>query len=112
MIQVDAPIKPGDSGGPVVNNAGQVVGMNTAATDSFKMSGGTGLRHPDRSGDGGRRRDPWRWRRAGTVHIGPTAFLGLGVVDNSGNGARVERVVGSGPAAAAGISPGDVITRG
>ncbi len=45
-----------------------------------------------------------------TVHIGPTAFLGLGVVDNDGNGARVERVVGTGPAAGAGIAPGDVIT--
>ena len=29
------------------------------------------------------------------MHIGPTAFLGLGVVDNGGNGARVERVVGT-----------------
>ncbi|REY44821.1 PDZ domain-containing protein, partial [Mycobacterium tuberculosis] len=45
-----------------------------------------------------------------TVHIGPTAFLGLGVVDNNGNGARVQRVVGSAPAASLGISTGDVIT--
>lgn len=45
-----------------------------------------------------------------TVHIGPTAFLGLGVVDNNGNGARVQRVVGSAPAASVGISTGDVIT--
>lgn len=45
-----------------------------------------------------------------TVHIGPTAFLGLGVTDNNGNGARVQRVVNTGPAAAAGIAPGDVIT--
>ena len=44
-----------------------------------------------------------------TVHIGPTAFLGLGVVDNNGRGARVARVVGDGPAAAAGISVGDII---
>ena len=44
------------------------------------------------------------------MHIGPTAFLGLGVTDHGGNGAHVERVVTSGPAAAAGLSPGDVIT--
>ncbi|MGV7665790.1 PDZ domain-containing protein, partial [Mycobacterium kansasii] len=45
-----------------------------------------------------------------TVHVGPTAFLGLGVVDNNGSGARVQRVVGNAPAAAAGISNGDIIT--
>ena len=109
LIQVDAPIKPGDSGGPLINQGGQVVGMNTAATDSYKMSGGQGFAIPIgqamgvadaiRGGAG-----------SNTVHIGPTAFLGLGVMDNGGNGARVERVVGSGPAAGAGITAGDVIT--
>jgi S1-C subfamily serine protease len=109
LIQADAAIRPGDSGGPMVNSSGQVIGMNTAATDSYKMSGGQGFAIPIgtamgvagqiRSGAG-----------SNTVHIGPTAFLGLGVTDNGGNGARVERVVGSGPAAGAGVSPGDVIT--
>jgi S1-C subfamily serine protease len=109
LIQADAAIRPGDSGGPMVNQGGQVIGMNTAATDSYKMSGGQGFAIPIgtamgvagqiRSGAG-----------SNTVHIGPTAFLGLGVTDNGGNGARVERVVGSGPAAAAGVSAGDVIT--
>src|SRR6516225_7724366 len=108
LIQADAAIRPGDSGGPMVNSGGQVIGMNTAATDSYKMSGGQGFAIPIgaamgvagqiRSGAG-----------SNTVHIGPTAFLGLGVADNGGNGARVERVVGSGPAAAAGVSAGDVI---
>ncbi|ATO64883.2 S1C family serine protease [Mycobacterium avium subsp. hominissuis] len=110
LIQADTPIRPGDSGGPLVNNQGQVVGVNTAATDNYKMSGGgqgfaipigraMGVAGQIRSGAG-----------SNTVHVGPTAFLGLGVTDSDGNGARVERVVTSGPAAAAGISPGDVIT--
>lgn len=109
LIQVDAPIKPGDSGGPVVNSRGQVVGMNTAATDNYKMLGGQGFAIPIgqamevvgaiRSGAG-----------SNTVHIGPTAFFGLGVLDNNGNGARVARVVATGPAAMAGISVGDIIT--
>jgi S1-C subfamily serine protease len=108
LIQADAPIKPGDSGGPMVNAAGQVIGMNTAATDSYKMSGGQGFAIPIGSAMGvaGAIRGGAASR---TVHIGPTAFLGLGVVDNGGKGARVERVVGSGPAAAAGIAAGDVI---
>ena len=109
LIHSDTPIKPGYSGGPLVNGAGQVVGVNTAATDTYKMSGGTGFAIPIgramgvagqiRSGAG-----------SNTTHIGPTAFLGLGVTDNNGNGARVERVVNTGPAGGAGISPGDVIT--
>lgn len=108
LIQADAAIRPGDSGGPLVNNAGQVVGMNTAATDSYKMSGGQGFAIPIGAAMGvaGQIR---AGMGSNTTHIGPTAFLGLGVVDNGGNGARVERVVGSGPAAAAGISAGDVI---
>ncbi len=108
LIQADAPIKPGDSGGPMVNNAGQVIGVDTAATDSYKMSGGQGFAIPIgramgvagqiRSGAG-----------SNTVHVGPTAFLGLGVQDGGG-GAQVQRVVTGGPAAGGGIAPGDVIT--
>jgi S1-C subfamily serine protease len=109
LIQADTAIKPGDSGGPLVNNAGQVVGVDTAATDSYKMSGGQGFAIPIghamgvanqiRSGAG-----------SNTVHIGPTAFLGLGVAENGGNGARVQRLVDGGPAAGSGIAPNDIIT--
>ena len=110
LIQFNGAIAPGDSGGPVVNGAGQVVGMNTAASENFQMSqGGQGFAIPIgtalnvanqiRSGGG-----------SPTVHIGPTAFLGLGVVDNGGNGAKVQRVVGNAPAASVGIATGDIIT--
>jgi S1-C subfamily serine protease len=45
------------------------------------------------------------------VHIGPTAFLGVGVNDAAGGaGAVVRQVIPTGPAAGAGINPGDVIT--
>lgn len=110
LIQFDAAIAPGDSGGPIVNGLGQVVGMNTAASENFQLSqGGQGFAIPIgkamaiagqiRSGAG-----------SPTVHIGPTAFLGLGVVDNNGNGASVQRVVGNAPASALGIYNGDVVT--
>ncbi|OBG46273.1 serine protease [Mycobacterium alsense] len=109
LIQADTAIRPGDSGGPLVNGAGQVVGVNTAASDNYKLSGGQGFAIPigNAMGVANQIRSG---AASNTVHIGPTAFLGLGVSDTNGNGARVERVVGSGPAAAAGISAGDVIT--
>jgi len=109
LIQADTPIRPGDSGGPMVNNGGQVIGMNTAATDSYKMSGGQGFAIPigNAMGVAGQIRSG---AGSNTTHIGPTAFIGLGVVDNKGNGVKVARVVGSGPGSEAGLSPGDVIT--
>lgn len=108
LIQLDAGIRPGDSGGPTVNASNQVIGMNTAASDKYRLGRGEGFAIPInqamdiagqiRSGAG-----------SATVHIGPTAFLGLGVVDAPGGGALVKQVVPSGPAAGAGIHPGDVI---
>jgi len=108
LIQADAPIKPGDSGGPMVNLGGQVIGLNTAATENWHMSGGQGFAIPigNAMGVAGRIRSG---AGSPTVHIGPTAFLGLGVTDNGGNGARVERAVEGGPAGAAGLTSGDVI---
>jgi S1-C subfamily serine protease len=108
LILADAPIKPGDSGGPMVNNAGQVIGVNVAATENYKLSGGQGFAIPigNAMGVAGQIRSGGA---SPTVHIGPTAFLGLGVTDNGGNGARVQRVVGGGPAGAAGLEPGDII---
>jgi S1-C subfamily serine protease len=80
LIQVDAGIRPGDSGGPTVNSANQVIGLNTAATENFHLGRGQGFAIPINEamaiagqiqGGGG----------SPTVHVGPTAFLGVGVND-------------------------------
>ncbi|SPM33503.1 Periplasmic serine protease, S1-C subfamily, contain C-terminal PDZ domain [Mycobacterium rhizamassiliense] len=108
LIQADTAIRPGDSGGPLVNNAGQVIGVDVAASDSYKMSGGQGFAIPigQAMGVAGAIRGG---AGSNTVHIGPTAFLGMGVAENSGNGAKVARLVNGGPAAGTGIAPGDVV---
>src|SRR3984957_17744545 len=46
LIQVDANIRPGDSGGPTVNAANQVIAMNTAATANFHLGRGQGFAIP------------------------------------------------------------------
>ncbi len=110
LIQVDANIRPGDSGGPTVNSANQVVGMNTAASQNYHLGRGQGFAIPinEAMAIAGQIRSG---ASSPTVHIGPTAFLGVGVNDAAGGaGAIVRQVIPAGPAAGAGINPGDVIT--
>jgi S1-C subfamily serine protease len=130
LIEVNADIQPGDSGGSLVNSAGEVIGIDTAASNgfSFQSSGSQGyaipinealgVAHQIESGQG-----------SSTVHVGATAFLGVevssGNQSNSGNGfsfgsggsggssasgASISDVLSGGPAAQAGLASGDVIT--
>jgi serine protease Do len=113
LIEIAAPVRAGDSGGPVVNATGQVVGVTTAATVNFRMDpGGSGFAIPinDAMATAGqiRSRTP-----TGTVHIGPPTLLGVGV--NSRNqpeslpGVVIFEVLRGGPAQAAGLHDGDVL---
>ncbi len=110
LIQIDANIRPGDSGGPTVNSANQVIGMNTAASQNFHLGRGQGFAIPINvaMGIAGQIRSG---ASSPNVHIGPTAFLGVGVNDAPGGaGAIVRQVIPTGPAAGAGLTPGDVVS--
>jgi S1-C subfamily serine protease len=120
MIKTNAGIEPGDSGGPLLNTAGQVIGMNTAAStgtteastgseQAFSIPISRAIATADKieAGDG-----------SATLHVGATAFLGVQVEGqqggsagsgSGGSGAAVEGVVTGGPAEAAGITAGDTI---
>jgi S1-C subfamily serine protease len=112
LMEFAAPVIAGDSGGPVVNAAGQVVGITTAASVNFRMGpGGKGFAIPINDA-----MDIANQIRSGaasdSVHIGPPVLLGVGVrtAPSQGPGVLVADVLSGGPAAQAGLVGGDVLT--
>jgi len=114
VIQTDAAINPGNSGGPLLNIRGEVVGINTAIISGGMSPGnvGIGFAIPINVV-----RELLPQLRTGKitrgrigVEIGPVpadAFAEFGLKERGG--ALVSRVESDGPAAKAGVQPGDVI---
>jgi len=105
LIQTDAAISSGNSGGPLVNAAGQVVGINTAVARSDSMTAATNVGFAIGSGEVQRVLDQLRsgkQRQEG--------FLGISATNRTdgGQGAVIAQV-DPGPAATAGVQVGDVI---
>jgi len=139
LIETNADIQPGDSGGALVNSYGQVIGMNTAASTGTQFQSQSGQSATQayaipidaaesiasQIGDG---------QGSSTVHIGATAFLGIATSgSNSGSGSgdsggfgfggfgdqggsdtasgvTISGAVSGSPAASAGLTAGDTIT--
>jgi S1-C subfamily serine protease len=117
LIQTNADIQPGDSGGALVNTAGQVIGVDTAASAgfSFQQQGTQGFAIPiDKA------MSIVQQIRAGkastTIHLGATPFLGIGLQPtNSANGntqvgTTITTIIPGTPAAKLGLVAGDTIT--
>ena len=118
LIETNAPIEPGDSGGPLADASGNVIGIDTAASSSFQFQSGAneGFAIPINTAMSiARQIEAGNFK--GNVHRGATAYLGV-EVENSGyyqNGAFLAGVVVVGvvPGSAAekaGLNYGDVIT--
>jgi len=110
MIEINAPVVAGDSGGPLYDSNNDVVGMDTAASSDFSFGGGQtvayaipiskALNIADKIESG---------QASSTIHIGTPAFLGVSLQDSS-TGPLVASVADGTPADSAGLQVGDVIT--
>jgi S1-C subfamily serine protease len=104
VIATDAPVVPGYSGGPLENAQNRVLGIVTAGSTSgvhrgFAIPIKQALQIVRRIESG---------KPNATVHIGPTAFLGVVLKDVAG-GAEVSRILQGKPADQAGLVAGDII---
>ncbi|MCL9797967.1 S1C family serine protease [Frankia sp. AgKG'84/4] len=129
LIEVNADVQAGDSGGALVDEGGKVIGMNTAASAGFAMTpsaqaaGNQGFAIPINQAlatakqiEAGQGSD--------VIHVGAAAFLGVMISSTEGqggggrgdstgsttSGAAVSGVVDGTSAQRTGLSAGDVIT--
>jgi S1-C subfamily serine protease len=120
LIGHNAPIRPGDSGGPLVTRSGKVIGMNTAAStgSNFQLQGRTqAFAIPINQALSVASKIEAK-KSSATVHIGATAFLGVGVLSaqqaqtrgvQPGAGVMIGDVFAGTAASGAGLRAGDVI---
>ena len=112
-LQTDAAINPGNSGGPLVNLAGEVVGINTAIASRNGGYQGIGFSIPSNTAKWvvEQLRDSGQVQRAylGVSIMEPDADLAAKLGIKPGQGVLVSEVFAGSPAAAAGFKPGDVI---
>ena len=114
FIQTDAAINPGNSGGALVDISGRLMGINTAIYSRSGGSMGIGFAIPTstaRSVMEAIVRDGQVTR--GWIGVEPqdlTAELAQSFNLKTGSGVIITGVLQNGPAAKAGIQPGDVIT--
>jgi S1-C subfamily serine protease len=115
MIEFDAGVEPGDSGGPLFDVRGNVLGVDTAGSektnffdllrrdhDSYAIPVGDALAVVHDIEDG---------RVSTTLHVGPTGFLGIELDPRSTrSGALVAVAVPGSPAERVGLRAGSLIT--
>ncbi len=120
LLETNASLQPGDSGGPMVDSKGRVIGMNTAASSAFQLSfqsstprsyaipiqKATAIAAQIVAG-----------HATAAIHIGATAFMGVSVQaqdrffgDQPSSGLTIAGVVPGSPVEKAGLQAGDVVT--
>lgn len=120
MLQTDAAISSGNSGGPLVNADGEVIGINTVIYSTSQSDRGAGsigigfaipmnrvVRIVERlRKDGSIDRNFWTGLKVVPIDEESSQYYGV----RRSDGILVTRVAGDSPADKAGIEPGDIIT--
>jgi serine protease Do len=115
FIQTDAAINRGNSGGPLFNTDGEVIGVNTAIVSPTGGSVGVGFATPtsivrpvvDQILRYGEIRRGWLGVRLANLNSAAAERAGY----RGDSGAVVTRVTPDGPAATAGLRPGDIVLK-
>jgi serine protease Do len=104
-LQTDCTISPGDSGGPLFDMAGRVIGIHTAISSSMAANFHVEITEYY---------DVWdqlaRGTSASDLMAHPRAYVGASAVDDE-PGCRVTAVEKDGPASKAGLKPGDIVLK-
>lgn len=110
VIQTDAAINPGNSGGPLLNSAAQVIGVNTAVSQSGQNIGfALPINVIKDSLDNFNKTGQFNRPYLGVYY--KMISRDLAVINNLPEGAYVQQVVQNSPADKAGIQKGDIIIK-
>jgi len=112
FVQTDAAINPGNSGGPLVNMAGEVIGINTAILTETSSYAGVGFAMPSNTVATVYNQliGPEHRVARGSIGIEFAAQPNPAIASVYGSGVTVSNVVSGSPAEQAGLKIGDTIT--
>ena len=112
FIQTDAAINPGNSGGPLVNMAGEVIGINTAILTETSSYAGVGFAMPSNTVAQVYNQliGPEHRVSRGSIGIEFSAQPNPAIARIYGSGVTVSNVISGSPADEAGLKIGDTIT--
>jgi serine protease Do len=112
FVQTDAAINPGNSGGPLVNMAGEVIGINTAILTETSSYAGVGFAMPSNTVAQVYNQliGPEHRVSRGSIGIEFSAQPNPAIAHIYGSGITVSNVVSGSPADEAGLKIGDTIT--
>ena len=109
LIQTDAAISSGNSGGPLINLRGEVVGVNTAVANGGFNSSANNIGFAIGVAEVTRVTEILRATKDGAVRQQGFLGISLGSRNDGGSGAVIGEVTGGSPADVAGLEVGDIV---